>query len=184
MKPPPPPPGVPEDVELILPLDAVGNVNKIWRKNDLAVFFMQRHEQEGEILALASVWSQHCAVQFHQVFDAQKSDIRIDFKNSGSWSYIGTDSMYIPKESQTMNLGHIDRSGVLHEFGHALGLIHEHQSPFEGGFEWNRDAVIKSMMGPPNYWDLDRIENNFFMRYKRSDLDGTKYDTKSIMHYR
>ena len=184
MKPPPPPPGVPEDVELILPLDAVGHVNKIWRKNDLSVFFMQRHPQEGEILAWAGVWSQHCAIQFHRVFDAQKSDIRIDFKNSGSWSYIGTDSMYIPKESQTMNLGHIDRAGVLHEFGHALGLIHEHQSPFEGGFEWNRDAVIKSMMGPPNYWDLDRIENNFFKRYKRSDLDGTKYDPKSIMHYR
>jgi len=35
--------------------------------------------------------------------------------------------------------------------------------------------VIKSMSGPPNYWDLDRIETNFFKRYKRSDL--------SIMHY-
>ena len=30
---------------------------------------------------------------------------------------------------------------MLHEFGHALGLIHEHQSPFPGGFEWNREAV-------------------------------------------
>ena len=40
------------------------------------------------------------------------------------------------------------------------------------------------MMGPPNYWDLERIENNFFKRYKRPDLDGTKYDPQSIMHYR
>lgn len=40
-----------------------------------------------------------------------------------------------------MNLGFVDRSTVLHEFGHSLGLIHEHQSPFKGGFEWNRDEV-------------------------------------------
>ena len=40
-----------------------------------------------------------------------------------------------------MNLGFVDRGTVLHEFGHSLGLIHEHQSPFKGGFEWNRDEV-------------------------------------------
>ena len=33
------------------------------------------------------------------------------------------------------------RRVVLHEFGHALGLIHEHQNPKGGGIEWNRDAV-------------------------------------------
>ena len=40
-----------------------------------------------------------------------------------------------------MNLGFVDRSTVLHEFGHSLGLIHEHQSPFKGGFEWNKEEV-------------------------------------------
>ena len=40
-----------------------------------------------------------------------------------------------------MNLGFVDRATVLHEFGHAIGLIHEHQSPFKGGFEWNREEV-------------------------------------------
>lgn len=44
--------------------------------------------------------------------------------------------------------------------------------------------VIKSLSGPPNYWDPDRIENNMFKRYNRKDLDGTLYDAKSIMHYR
>ncbi len=62
----------------------------------------------------------------------------------GSWSYIGTDATRLPLESFTMNLGFIDRTTVLHEFGHALGLIHEHQSPFKGGFEWDRDEVIKN----------------------------------------
>ena len=132
MKPPPAPPDVPDDVDLILPLDAVGHVNKIWRKNDLTVFFLRSHSQEAEIMQWASEWSNYCAVQFKQVFTAAESDIRVDFQKSGSWSYIGADAIHIPKESQTMNLGFIDRGTVLHEFGHTLGLIHEHQSPFEG----------------------------------------------------
>ena len=59
----------------------------------------------------------------------------------GSWSYLGTDATRVPKESFTMNLGFVDRPTVLHEFGHSLGLIHEHQSPFPGGFKWNRENV-------------------------------------------
>lgn len=43
---------------------------------------------------------------------------------AGSWSYIGTDATRLPLESFTMNLGFVDRTTVLHEFGHALGLIH------------------------------------------------------------
>ena len=62
----------------------------------------------------------------------------------GSWSYLGTDATRVPKESFTMNLGFVDRPTVLHEFGHSLGLIHEHQSPFPGGFEWNREEVRKT----------------------------------------
>jgi len=34
----------------------------------------------------------------------------------------------------------IDLGTVLHEFGHALGLIHEHQNPASGGFKWNREV--------------------------------------------
>ena len=44
--------------------------------------------------------------------------------------------------------------------------------------------VIRDLSGPPNYWDMDRIENNMFRRYNRSDLDGSLYDSHSIMHYR
>ena len=63
------------------------------------------------------------------------SDIRIGFDSSdGAWSYIGTD--------------YIDRGTILHKFGHTLGLIHEHQSPASGGFQWNREEVIKCLSGP------------------------------------
>ena len=168
----------------LMPLHAVGFVKKLWRKKDLNIYFLQIHRQEAKILEWASEWSKYCAVQFHKIDTPIGSDIRVNFNQKGSWSYIGTDATQIPLESFTMNLGFIDKGTVLHEFGHALGLIHEHQSPFRGGFEWNKEEVIRSLSGPPNYWDKERIEHNIFKRYKKRRLRGTKYDTKSIMHYR
>ena len=70
------------------------------------------------------------------------TDIRIAFQQgNGSWSYLGTMCRQIPEPEPTMNYGWLTptspddelRRVVLHEFGHALGLIHEHQNP-EG---WN-----------------------------------------------
>lgn len=70
----------------------------------------------------------------------KSSNFNVD-SPGGSWSYIGTDAITIPVESFTMNFGFMDQPTVMHEFGHALGLIHEHQSPFKGGFEWNKKEV-------------------------------------------
>lgn len=72
--------------------------------------------------------------------------IRISFdtdKAAGSWSYVGQESLSQPAGSATMNLGWIDdksstlsdtdKGTILHEFGHVLGLMHEHQSPARSG---------------------------------------------------
>ena len=72
---------------------------------------------------------------------------------------------------------------VLHEFGHALGLVHEHQSP-ASGIRWNRDAVIADLSGPPNKWDLATIQHNIFDRYTAATVTNfTQFDPMSIMLY-
>jgi hypothetical protein len=71
---------------------------------------------------------------------------------------------------------------VLHEFGHALGLIHEHQNP-AGGIKWNRDAVIRDLSGPPNNWDLETIEHNMFRAVEKQESNYTSLDPQSIMMY-
>jgi serralysin len=117
------------------------------------------------------------------------TNIRIAFEQgNGSWSYLGTMCRRIPQNEPTMNYGWLTptaneeelRRVVLHEFGHALGLIHEHQNP-QGGIKWNKDAVKRDLSNPPNNWDDGTIENNMFKKY--TDVTATKVDSKSIMMY-
>jgi serralysin len=117
--------------------------------------------------------------------------VRISFRNPGSWSVIGTTCRQMTDKTQpTMNFGWLTPDSaddeiqrvVLHEFGHALGLIHEHQNP-AGGIKWNRDAVIRDLSGPPNNWSLDVIEHNMFEPYAANETNFTKVDGASIMMY-
>ena len=39
----------------------------------------------------------------------------------------------------------IDQGTVLHELGHMLGLICEHQNLASGGFHWDKEEGIKSL---------------------------------------
>jgi hypothetical protein len=119
------------------------------------------------------------------------ADIRIAFQQGdGSWSYIGTYCKNIPQNQPTMNYGWLtDGSSadeiqrvVLHEFGHALGLIHEHQNP-KNAIRWNKPAVIQDLSGPPNNWDPDTIQHNMFDKYDPNKVTATAVDADSIMMY-
>jgi serralysin len=126
-----------------------------------------------------------------QFGDASDADVRIAFvEGDGSWSYLGTMCQQIPAPQATMNYGWLTpdspddelRRVVLHEFGHALGLIHEHQNPTHP-ISWNRAAVIADLSAPPNSWDEATIENNIFGRYDQSEVRSTPVDRASIMMY-
>jgi serralysin len=126
-----------------------------------------------------------------QWVDAAPSEIRIAFvQGDGSWSYLGTECQGIPEPEPTMNYGWLTPDSddaelqrvVLHEFGHALGLIHEHQNP-EGGIQWNVPAVIDDLSGPPNNWDEATIRHNVLDHYPKEEVDATPVDAESIMMY-
>ena len=74
------------------------------------------------------------------------------------------------------------RRVVVHEFGHALGAIHEHQNP-KGGIQWNVQAVYKAFSGPPNHWSQEEIDHNIIRKYSLDQLNATSFDIKSIMLY-
>lgn len=146
---------------------------------------------QDRVVNAANTWLQFANLQF-DFRDSGPTDLRIDFiEGNGSWSFIGTDARLIDASRPTMNYGWLKDDTpddevmrvVLHEFGHAIGLIHEHQNPLGGGVQWNREAVIRDLSGPPNNWDQQTIENNMFAPIELADVEGTNVDTTSIMMY-
>jgi hypothetical protein len=128
---------------------------------------------------------------FDWVGDDDEAEVRIAFQQGdGSWSYMGTFCRQIPADEPTMNYGWLTPDSddaevqrvVLHEFGHALGLIHEHQNP-SGGINWNEPAVIADLSGPPNNWDEDQIRHNVLDHYDPDAVEATDVDGDSIMMY-
>ena len=93
-----------------------------------------------KVEAQARHWEKYANIKLKFV-DAAPAEIRISFKaDPGSWSAVGRDALntqYFPKHQPTMNFGWLDDNTddteysrvVRHEFGHALGCIHEHQQP-------------------------------------------------------
>lgn len=118
-----------------------------------------------------------------------KGTIRISFKHPGSWSVLGTSCKRIDPSRPTMNLGWLHRDSpqqdlrrvVLHEFGHALGLIHEHQHP-EKPIVWNKDVVRRELRGS-NAWSDELIDSNVFDAFETCATNYGEFDPQSIMLY-
>ena len=137
----------------------------------------------------AHQWSDYANIKF--VFgDDPDAEIRIAFADDGSWSTVGTDALTVPKNQATMNYGWLTPTTeddeysrvVIHEFGHALGCIHEHQSPAVN-VPWDKEAVYRYYAGPPNNWSRADVDFNLFQRYSQSVSQFSAFDRDSIMLY-
>jgi hypothetical protein len=165
---------------------------KKWKPGrTLRVCFLGGEEVvQQKVEQFAHQWEEYANIKF--VFgNDPEAEVRITFDpTGGSWSYIGTDILGIAAGQPTMNYGWLTPHTldqeysrvVLHEFGHTLGCIHEHQNP-AGGIHWNRQQVLHDLMGPPNNWSEATVENNMFRRYGRTITQFTKQDPTSIMMY-
>lgn len=159
----------------------------------ITVAFLEGDESlRTRVREVAETWAgPDMANLFFNWVGGTDGDIRIAFKQgAGSWSYLGTVCREIDPPDPTMNYGWLTPDSpddelkrvVLHEFGHALGLIHEHQNP-EGGIDWNEAAVIADLSGPPNNWDMDQIKTNVLNHYDPDAVISTPVDKDSIMMY-
>lgn len=182
------PPGVMPDIPQQYLAAITG---KLWKPGrTLRVRFLDGDPQVQErIPAFADIWSGYANIKFTFV-DDEDAEIRISFQSQGSWSYIGTDALVIPKNQPTMNFGWLTRATpadeysrvVTHEFGHALGCIHEHQNP-SGNIPWDKEAVYEFYQGPPNYWTREQVDINIFTRYGADITQFSEFDPHSIMLY-
>lgn len=150
-------------------------------------------KQQKNVEEKAQIWQQYANIEI-SFGDDPDSEVRISFQaDPGSWSAIGNDCLvtsYFPQYQPTMNFGWLRDDTddteyervVVHEFGHALGCIHEHQSPNEN-LKWNKEAVYKAFSGSPNFWSKDDIDHNILQKYSPQGISATRFDPDSIMLY-
>lgn len=157
---------------------------KMWiNGSKLRVRFLGGNSAQQALTKKQALWWTEFANLTFDFNNAPDAEIRIAFDSSdGAWSYIGTDCQGIPRNQPTMNLGFLDGGTAAHEFGHAIGLAHEHQNP-KGGIEWNEEVVLRELAGPPNNWTPEMIRHNVLEKYALDQIRGTDFDPESIMLY-
>lgn len=175
-------------------LEGVASRGQRWKRGTfLRVRFLQGEPAlHTRVLASARQWLvPGVQLDIVKAEASEPAQIRIAFDSyDGSWSYIGRENLLIQPSKPTMNLGWATMdtpaddfdSVVIHEFGHALGLLHEHNHP-GARIQWNRPAVDADLSGPPNGWDAATIHSNVYAAFDESEVIVTDFDAASVMIY-
>jgi Astacin (Peptidase family M12A) len=173
------------------PLEIAADWRYLWRPGStLNVRFLGGNPRVwAKVEQYAHQWQEFANIRFEFVTSGQ-AQIRIAFmEGEGAWSYLGTQALlYSDPQIPTMNYGWLnaetpdDESArvVLHEFGHALGCIHEHQHP-ENGIPWDREKAY-AYYGQQG-WSRQEVDRQVFQRYSTNILRFSRFDPESIMMY-
>ncbi|KAJ2932993.1 hypothetical protein H1R20_g4093, partial [Candolleomyces eurysporus] len=158
--------------------------------------------QQAKVISVAKEWERYANIKLDFKSAANKprdATIRISFNQGlGSWSTVGKTALdpEVPKNKATMNFGWVfsapniatseERGVILHEFGHAIGYLHEHQSPRRGD-----KLKLKEKEAIKYFWDTQRprwteqdVRENFLNVYNRSEVSNySSVDLTSVMMY-
>lgn len=166
---------------------AVGIHTKFWNPSrNLTISFLDNPPQslKDAIKKLILEWDDYVSLTFSFI-DGKNGTIRIKTDTNSNASQIGTDALAMDADEPTMYIASRPtdsefRTAVLHEFGHALGLHHEHLHP-DANIPWNKPKVYKEYA---EKWGMDKktVDWNIFTPIS-DPLAITGYDKTSIMHY-
>ncbi|TCC98918.1 M12 family metallopeptidase [Pedobacter psychroterrae] len=142
----------------------------------------------AKVMQYAKIWEQYANIKFNYISQGQP-DMIISFREGeGSYSHVGVGCRTVAKTGKnTMNFGWFNdnteeknfKRTTLHEFGHALGLLHEHKNPL-GEIKWNK-AVIYGYYQQQG-WSVQKVDEEVLNRYSVT-MSNHQYDPKSVMHY-
>jgi len=148
-------------------------------------------EVQNKVSAIAKEWESVANLTLDFVSAGDAAEIRVSFAVKGfSMSAVGTDALTTASSEATMNYGWLEPNTSLreyqrvvrHEFGHALGMIHEHQNPAaQGQIPWDKPKVYAyyAQQG----WSQADVDFNIFEVYSEESTNHTTFDPTSIMEY-
>ena len=163
-----------------------GTVLDVWFMNGTATL-------RGAVEHHIKTWEEHANIRF-RMSTSPKAPVRVSFDSTGMTApnqfdaLLGRTCLNGNPAMPTVNLGFVPgtpeseiRRLILHEFGHVLGLIHEHQSPAGGiRFKPNVYQWFKDNAG----WDASVVRSQVLTRFSQSEmLNSTSFDPHSIMCY-
>jgi hypothetical protein len=142
---------------------------------------------------------------------SRAAEIRIGFftdaARDGYWSTVGTYARRVNAGEATMNFGDLGatlsqyydgknhaewltsyaHTTILHEFGHAIGLNHEHFHP-QCQPDLKLEEIVSYLTGPPNKWQREQAMYNmdattYFATVSAKPAFTPKIDQSSVMLY-
>lgn len=171
-----------------------GSTEKMWNPGDIiSVYLSPLNNSDrirNRIQFYARKWEEYANIKFEFINNLKAANIKVGlFKTGQSWSWMGRDVLSNPFNAYTMNFGWFDAntteqemSGTItHEFGHALGFHHEHQSP-ASPLQWNLDKTYKYFKDSNN-WSPAKVDFNVINKFNQNNTNYSAYDKNSIMQY-
>lgn len=150
-------------------------------------FLNGNEELHNKVIETVRIWENYANIIFD--FTNSESDLRVHFQDAMNDSKIGADSITYPKDEPTIKFLSLNSSSTeeefgkyaLHEFGHALGLIHEHFHP-EVSINWDEKKLRNYYIQNFNYTNKE-CDNNLFRPYLKNQLQFSEFDPASLMMY-
>lgn len=175
---------------------SVAEHTKYWKPGRTLKIAISRYDEDlfQAVKAAASKWLPYVNLTFDFVELSDndmeyEGDIRVylapHYDGTGG-SEIGTDALAVPAHRPTMFLG-TDYSSprfeltVIHEFGHALGLLHAHQHP-DANIPWDKEKTYELYLQKFG-WSRAAVDLNIFPHPHDASRTYAAYDRHSVMHY-
>lgn len=122
---------------------------------------------------------------------ANRSVIRITLQGRSHYSVIGTEALIVKGSEPTMAIGFgqglqpgLRRAVIIHEFGHALGLMHEHLNPESQCRDEIDTKKIYKIMSAIRKITQEEVDRDFAANLRGSpDIRNSTFDEHSIMIY-